>query len=60
MDTPEASYEAIEREIASDSSPVGIDAKKTHVMILQQLGRIEARLKRIEESMGAGGSRSSP
>ena len=28
-------YRAIEREIASETSPVGIDAKKTHVLILQ-------------------------
>lgn len=41
----------IEREIASDQSPVGIDAKKTHVMILLILERIEARLQRIESSV---------
>ena len=41
----------IEREIASDQSPVGIDAKKTHVMILLILERIEAGLQRIESSV---------
>ena len=37
MEIPQETYRAIENEIASDSSPVGIDAKKTHIMILHQL-----------------------
>ena len=41
----------LERLIASDDSPVGIDAKKTHVLILQKLGRIERRLERLEERL---------
>lgn len=53
MEIPETSYRAIEQEIASDSSPVGIDAKKTHVMIIHQLRLIEERLKRIEESLSS-------
>jgi len=40
----------IAQEIHSDSSPVGIDAKKTHILILQLLMDIDARLKRIEEN----------
>jgi len=55
MTIPEAEYRAIEQEIASDQSPVGIDAKKTHVMIIHQLTRIEERLRRIEEAMAARG-----
>ena len=51
MEIPDAAYRAIEAEIASDTSPVGIDAKKTHVIILHQLRRIEERLGRIEESL---------
>lgn len=51
MEIPQGAYEAIETEIASDGSPVGIDAKKTHVMILYQLREIEERLKRIEASL---------
>ena len=43
---------AIEKEIASDISPVGIDAKKTHVIIIHKLNKIEERLARIEESLG--------
>ena len=41
----------IEREIASADSPVGIDAKKTHVMILMTLERIERRLTALEEKV---------
>ncbi|GAB4546303.1 MAG: hypothetical protein Tsb0013_05020 [Phycisphaerales bacterium] len=49
---PEADYQRIEREIASDDSPVGIDAKKTHVMILAKLESIERRLDRLEHRPG--------
>ena len=51
VDIPNDLYRAIEDEIASDQSPVGIDAKKTHIMILHQLRRIEDRLERIEEAL---------
>lgn len=44
----EAEYQELERLIASDASPVGIDAKKTHVLILHKLTQIEARLARLE------------
>ena len=47
-DVPESEYEAIEQMIASDESPVGIDAKKTHVLILHTLMSIEKRLSRLE------------
>jgi len=51
MQVPEERYRTIAEEIASDTSPVGIDAKKTHVFILYQLARIEERLTRIEERL---------
>jgi hypothetical protein len=51
MNIPEDQYRAIEDEISSESSPVGIDAKKTHIMILHQLEDIRARLARIEERL---------
>lgn len=54
MSDGDAEYERIAREIESDESPVGIDAKKTHVLILQKLARIERRLTRLEERMGEG------
>lgn len=44
-------YKRIEQLIASDDSPVGIDAKKTHVLILAKLEAIEARLDRLQEAL---------
>ncbi len=49
---PPEEYERLERLIASAESPVGIDAKKTHILILHQLAAIEARLRRLEERLG--------
>jgi len=51
MEVPQEEYKAIEDAIASDTSPVGIDAKKTHVLILHRLRVIEDRLGRIEEAL---------
>ena len=53
MDIPEDVYRTIEATIESDSSPVGIDAKKTHVLIIHQLRRIEERLRRVEEALAS-------
>lgn len=44
-------YDQIAREISSDSSPVGIDAKKTHIIIIEKLMRIEERLDRLERKL---------
>lgn len=41
---PQEAYDMLEREITSDDSPVGIDAKKTHILILHKLMQIEKRL----------------
>ena len=46
-------YRALEQEIASDNSPVGIDAKKTHILILHKLIEIERRLARLEDGQAA-------
>ena len=53
MEIPHDVYDAIAEEIASDTSPVGIDAKKTHIIILDLLSRIERRLAKLEEKVGA-------
>ena len=55
MKIPDEAYREIEQEIASDQSPVGIDAKKTHIMILHHLERIEARLAEIEAALSRSG-----
>lgn len=49
--TEKEQYEAIAKEIYSDSSPVGIDAKHTHILILQKLSRIEERLIMLEKKI---------
>ncbi len=50
-------YERLARQISSDDSPVGIDAKKTHVLILHRLAAIESRLERLERRLGGSGER---
>ena len=47
-EVPASDYGEIEELIASEDSPVGIDAKKTHVIIIHKLLRIEERLDRLE------------
>ncbi|MEM1177753.1 MAG: hypothetical protein AAGM22_05380 [Acidobacteriota bacterium] len=49
--TSDADFARIAAEIASDQSPVGIDAKKTHVMILLALERLDSRLAKIERQL---------
>ena len=51
MEIPQDDYTRIEGEIYSADSPVGIDAKKTHVMILHMLEQIDARLRRLESAV---------
>lgn len=53
MEINQEQYDKIAKQIHSDTSPVGIDAKKTHILILQLLMDIDARLKRIEEKSEA-------
>ena len=51
MEVPDERYEEIASTIFSEGSPVGIDAQKTHVMILYMLEQIERRMARIEEQL---------
>jgi len=44
-------YEEIAEVIHSDKSPVGIDAKKTHILILNKLQELCDRMERLEEQM---------
>lgn len=50
---PTSDYAQIDELIASETSPVGIDAKKTHIIILYKLQQIEARLDEIERRLVA-------
>ena len=45
---PKSEYDEIEKTIGDDTSPVGIDAKKTHILILHKLISIENRLEKLE------------
>lgn len=47
----QATFDAIAEEIHSDQSPVGIDAKKTHIIILDKLLQLEDRLEQIEKKL---------
>ena len=56
MDVPEDRYREIEEAIASEESPVGIDAKRTHIMILYMLEELHERVARLEEQLGTSPS----
>lgn len=46
-------HAAIEALIACEASPVGIDAKETHIIIIHQLRLISERLARLEAQCAA-------
>lgn len=54
MDIDEKTYARIAGMIHSDDSPVGIDAKKTHIYILYMLAQIEKRLEALEKQQKSG------
>lgn len=51
MEIDATEYERIAADIHSDSSPVGIDAKKTHIYIIHLLEKIESRLEKVESRL---------
>ena len=51
MEIPKEEYDKICSIIESEDSPVGIDAKKTHIIILYKLTEIEKRLSNLEEKI---------
>ena len=53
LNISKSEFDRIEKLITSDASPVGIDAKKTHVLILYKLIEIERRLERLTRSNGS-------
>lgn len=48
FDIDETTYNEIAAVIHSDNSPVGIDAKKTHILILKALGDLNEKVDRLE------------
>jgi len=49
LEVEDAKKKEIEKVISSDDSPVGIDAKKTHIIIINKLVEIEKRLEALEK-----------
>jgi hypothetical protein len=48
VDVPAEEYRQILELIGDDTSPVGIDATKTHIIIIHKLNELERRLDRLE------------
>ena len=57
---PEAEYRRILAMIADEQSPVGIDAKHTHVIIIDKLIRLEKRLDELERRLEERSARPGP
>ena len=53
---PSAEFERIRQMIEDPTSPVGIDARKTHVIILYKLEQLERRLADLQRTVDAGTS----
>ncbi len=51
MNIPEQTFKEIEEAIGSDESVVGIDARKTHIIIIHLLQQIQSHLDEIEERL---------
>lgn len=51
MNIPENKYKEIEELISSDESVVGIDAKKTHIVIIYMLREIQDQISDLEDRM---------
>ena len=51
MNIPENKYEEIEEFIGSEESVVGIDAKKTHILIIHMLQEIKDQLEHLEQRL---------
>ncbi len=49
LEVDEEKKSEIEKVITSENSPVGIDAKKTHIIIINKLVEIEKRQENLEK-----------
>ena len=56
MNIEPADYQRIAEMIHSDNSPVGIDARKTHIYIIHMLEQITQRLEKLESRQSPGSS----
>ena len=55
-EVPASDYGDIEELITSDDSPVGIDARKTHIIIIHELLQIEEWIERLERPVAGKGT----
>lgn len=53
MEISKKEYDEIAKEISSDESVVGIDAKKTHILILSMLNKLNRQVERFDERLSA-------
>ena len=51
FDIDEKTYNKIAQTIHSDNSPVGIDAKKTHILILKALSDLNEKVDKLENEI---------
>ena len=55
-EVPASDYGDIEELITSDDSPVGIDARKTHIIIIHELLQIEEWIERLARQVAGKGT----
>ena len=53
FDINENTYNEIAKVIHSDNSPVGIDAKKTHILILKALADLTDKVDALQQEIVA-------
>ena len=51
LEVDKKTFDEIAEIIHSDSSPVGIDAKKTHILILNALSQLNEKMDRLENEI---------
>lgn len=53
MTVKKETFDRISKEIHSDTSPVGIDAKKTHILILAKLEEMHKEILALKREISA-------
>lgn len=51
LSKPKDAFDSLIAQLSSPDSPVGIDAKYTHAVIIDYLRQITARLEKIEQRL---------
>ena len=53
LDISDEEYRSLAQHIESEQSVVGIDAKKTHILILHLLTKMQEKIDHLEQKMDA-------